>query len=117
MNIEQKIVLRKGIIYAVLGLSASSCATVKTIDPPKNHINISHYGKKSYCESIPRVYSGLSYNLCLLYGEPSKKVNIGSSFNRIPFVVIDSAFSAVSDTIVLPYTLVMQANKGSIKVN
>lgn len=98
-------------------LCVSSCATIKTINPSKNHINISHYGKQSYCENIPRIYSGVSYNLCLLYGEPSKKVNIGSSLNNIPFVVIDTAFSAVSDTVVLPYTIVMQADKGSIKVN
>jgi len=107
----------KGFSCILLALCASSCATIKTIDPPQNHINISHYGKDSYCENIPRIYSGISYNLCLLYGEPSKHVNIGSSFNGLPFVFIDSAFSVVADTVVLPYTLAMQANKGSIKVN
>mgnify|MGYP001585806861 CR=1 FL=1 len=107
----------KGFIYILLVLCTFSCATIKTIDPPKNHINISHYGKKSYCEKIPRIYSGISYNLCLLYGEPSKRTNVGSSLNNIPFVVIDSAFSAVTDTVILPYTIVMQANKGYIKVN
>jgi len=107
----------KGFTFIILALCTCSCATIKTIDPPKNHINISHYGKKSYCENIPRVYSGISYNLCLLYGEPSKEVNIGSSLNGFPFVFIDSAFSVVADTVVLPYTITMQANKGSIKVN
>ncbi|MFT7007209.1 MAG: hypothetical protein ACJAXJ_001723 [Colwellia sp.] len=107
----------KGFTCILFALCTSSCATIKTIDPPKNHINISHYGKKSYCENIPRIYSGISYNVCLLYGEPSKSVNIGSSFNNVPFVVIDTAFSAVSDTIALPYTIVMQADKGPIKVN
>ena len=101
----------------LLILGTVSCATVKTIDPPKNHVNISHYGKKSYCNVIPRIYSGISYNFCLLYGEPSKRVNIGSSFNDVPFVVIDTLASAISDTVVLPYTIVMQANKGAIKVN
>ena len=100
----------------LLALSTFSCATMKTIDPPQNHIDISHNGKKSYCEEIPRIYSGLSYNFCLLYGEPSKRVNVGSSFNNIPFVFIDTVFSVVSDTVVLPYTIVMQAEKGSIKV-
>jgi len=107
----------KRLIYILLVSCTVSCATVKTIDHQETHINISHYGKKSYCEEIPRVYSGLSYNLCLLNGEPSKKVNIGSSFNGIPFVFIDSAFSFVADTVVLPYTIAMQAGKGSIKVN
>jgi hypothetical protein len=107
----------KGFTYILLVLATFSCATIKTIDPEKNHINISHNGKKSYCEAIPRIYSGLSYNLCLLYGEPSKVVNVGSSVNNIPFVLIDSAFSVVTDTIVLPYTIVIQADKGSILVN
>jgi hypothetical protein len=35
----------KGFIYILLALSTFSCATIKTIDPSKNHINISHYGK------------------------------------------------------------------------
>ena len=107
----------KGFTTALLALCTFSCATIKTIDPPKNHINISHYGKKSYCEEIPRVYSGVSYNFCLLYGEPSKRVNIGSSVNNVPFVVLDTFFSAVSDTVVLPYTIAMQTEKGSLKVN
>lgn len=107
----------KEFIGILLALSTFSCSTIKTIDPPNNHVNISYNGKKSYCEKIPRIYSGISYNLCLLYGEPSKRVNVGSSLNGIPFVFIDSAFSVVSDTIVLPYTIVMQANKGAIKVN
>ena len=107
----------KGFTPILLALFTCSCATIKTIDPPQNHINISHYGKKSYCENIPRIYSGISYNFCLLYGEPSKRVNIGSSLNNVPFVAIDTIFSAVSDTVVLPYTIVMQAEKGSIKVN
>ena len=107
----------KGFIYFLLVLCTFSCSTINTIDPPNNHINISHYGKKSYCEAIPRVYSGISYNLCLLYGEPSKSVNVGSSLNNIPFMLIDSTFSLVSDTIVLPYTIIMQSEKGYIKVN
>ncbi|WP_448569248.1 YceK/YidQ family lipoprotein [Thalassotalea ganghwensis] len=51
------------------------------------------------------------------YGEPSKDVNLGSALNGFPLVFIDSVFSVVADTVVLPYTIVMQADKGSIKVN
>ena len=107
----------KGFILVLLVLGTFSCATIKTINPPKNHVDISHYGKKSYCENIPRIYSGVSYNVCLLYGEPSKRVNIGSSFNIIPFVVIDTALSAITDSVLLRYTIVMQVDKGSLKVN
>lgn len=107
----------KKLMTILFALCTCSCATIKTIDPPKNHINISHYGKKSFCENIPRIYSGISYNFCLFYGEPSERENIGGSINNVPFVFIDTVFSAVTDTIVLPYTIVMQAEKGSLKVN
>lgn len=107
----------KGFISLLFVLSTFSCSTIKTIDPPKSHVNISHHGKKSYCEEIPRIYSGVFYNLCHLYGEPSEKINVGSSWNNTPVIVIDTAFSAVADTVILPYTITMQSKKGSIKVN
>ncbi|ALM90413.1 MULTISPECIES: YceK/YidQ family lipoprotein [Alteromonas] len=102
---------------AILSLACCSCATVKTISPDNNHVQIEHQGKKSYCEEIPRVYSGFSYNVCLLNGEPSRRENIGSTVGKVPFFVIDAAFSIVADTIVIPYTAVQQIDKGSIKVN
>jgi uncharacterized protein YceK len=104
-------------LVSVSVLLCCSCATVKTLDPPGNHVNISHYGKKSYCDDIPRIYSGLAYNFCLMYGEPSRTVNIGDSLNGVPFVLLDTVFSAATDTLVLPYTIVTQSQKGSIKVN
>ncbi|MFT6895706.1 MAG: hypothetical protein ACJA13_000103 [Paraglaciecola sp.] len=52
-----------------------------------------------------------------MYGEPSRTVNIGDSFNGVPFVLLDTVFSAATDTLVLPYTIVTQSQKGSIKVN
>lgn len=107
----------KGFIYLVSVLLCCSCATVKTLDPLGNHVNIAHQGKKSYCDEIPRIYSGLSYNFCLLYGEPSHIANVGGSFNSVPFVLVDTVFSTATDTLVLPYTIVTQSQKGFIKVN
>lgn len=106
----------KGIMCCLLTLFCFSCSTIKTINPPQDHVNISYKGKKSYCKKIPRIYSGISYNACLLYGEPSNVTNI-DSFNGVPFIFIDSAFSVITDTIVLPYTITTQVNKGDIKVN
>ena len=107
----------KTVIGLLLVFFCCSCATIKTIDPPQNHVTISHKGKNSYCDEIPRIYSGISYNFCLMYGEPSKTVNLGNSVNGVPLVFIDSVFSLVTDTVVLPYTIVSQVNKGPIKVN
>tara|TARA_R110001599_G_scaffold84623_1_gene227814 strand:- start:97 stop:366 length:270 start_codon:yes stop_codon:yes gene_type:complete len=89
---------------------------MKTIDPIYNQVKVSYQGHKSYCKGIPRVYSGISYNACLLYGEPNANGTL-SSINGVPTFLIDSAFSLVADTVVLPYTIYTQVNKGNIKVN
>lgn len=102
-------------IVVLVGLSA--CATVITVPPSTTHVSIEHEGKKSYCQSIPRVYSGLAFNLCKLNGEPSRQENLGSRVNNVPFFIIDGTFSLVADTIVLPYTIYTQNQHGSIDVN
>lgn len=107
----------KRVLLLLMSSICFSCATVKTIYPVNNHVQIEHRGKESYCSEIPRIYSGLMYNFCLFYGEPSKVINLGSRFGSVPFFVIDTAFSVAADTIVIPYTAVQQANKGNIKVN
>ena len=112
--------IHKSILRTVTSLSVtllSACATVKTLNPSNGHVQIEHQGAKSYCEEIPRVYSGFSYNLCKLYGEPNQQGNWGSSLGHVPFVVIDTVCSAAADTLALPYTLVRQANDGTIQVN
>jgi uncharacterized protein YceK len=107
----------KSLFTLVLILAVGGCATVKTLPPGTAHVDIAHEGKRSYCQSIPRIYSGFSYNLCKLHGEPSRQVNIGSTFNDVPFVVIDGSFSLIADTLALPYTLYTQNKHGSIDVN
>ncbi|MDX1679003.1 YceK/YidQ family lipoprotein [Arsukibacterium sp.] len=107
----------KTLIPVMVILSLTGCATVKTLPASTTHVSIEHEGKKSYCQSIPRIYSGFSYNLCKLNGEPSRQANLGSSFNNVPFFIIDGTFSFVADTAALPYTLYTQSKHGNIDVN
>ncbi|WP_226645817.1 YceK/YidQ family lipoprotein [Microbulbifer variabilis] len=109
--------MKKAFLTLSISIFSTSCATVKTINPEDNQIEITHRGKKSYCEEIPRIYSGTSYNFCLLNSEPSETVNTGSTINGVPIVLLDSAFSVAADTVVLPYTVFAQAKFGNIEVN
>jgi len=93
------------------------CGTVQTVDPAENHVNISHRGKKSYCKSIPRIYSGALFEACKLYGEPSYTENLGSNIGGVPLFMIDIPLSFALDTLVLPYTATRQFRDGSISVN
>ncbi|MBU1311412.1 MAG: YceK/YidQ family lipoprotein [Gammaproteobacteria bacterium] len=106
----------KLVLLAII-FSLTGCATVKTLPASTSHVNIEHHGKRSYCQSIPRVYSGFSYNLCKLHGEPSRQENLGDRFNNVPFFIIDGGFSLVADTVALPYTLYTQSKHGNIDVN
>lgn len=106
----------KGFIILLMVFSSLSCSTIKTLDPPMNHVQISYKGNKSYCEKIPRIYSGISYNGCLIIGEANSTNNI-DYLNGVPLIFIDSALSIFADTVVLPYTIYSQSKKGNIQVN
>ncbi|MGJ8691466.1 MAG: YceK/YidQ family lipoprotein [Thalassotalea sp.] len=107
----------KTIIGITLVLFICSCATIKTVEPTHNHVDISHGKYKSNCKSIPRIYSGTYYNICILYGEPNKSTSTDTAKHSFHYWAIDSAFSIVSDTVILPYTIYSQIDKGSLDVN
>lgn len=109
--------MKKMLCLMVGSFLCVSCATVKTVNPVDNQVDISHEGYKSNCESIPRIYSGTSYSFCLLNSEPSESVNKGATVNGVPLVAVDAVFSVAADTVVLPYTIYSQAKNGNIKVN
>lgn len=109
--------MRQNIIYLsffTVAFVLTGCGTVQTLAPEKGKVKISYKDKKSYCQSIPRVYSGVAHNFCQLYGEPDR-TSYGTAA-QVPFWAIDTMVSAVADTLVLPYTVTRQMQDGSIKV-
>lgn len=79
--------------------------------------------KGTYCGAIPRVYGGVVWDACQLYGEPpadsgntppSALANYAVGPPILP--VLDMAFSGVIDTLALPYTLYRQNRDGSIEL-
>lgn len=82
----------------------------------------------TYCQAIPRVYGGVVWDMCQLYGEPPRSSQgegyapppspSGSGFAFGPAILpfLDLAFSGVTDTVALPYTIFRQQRDGSIEL-
>lgn len=98
----------------VLVAALTGCGTVQTLAPDQGKVSISYNDKKSYCQSIPRIYSGVAHNFCLMYGEPSKTSYTAAA--DLPVWAIDTMLCAVTDTLALPYTVTRQLKDGSLKV-
>lgn len=92
----------------------SGCGTLKTLSPADGHVEISYAGSKSYCQTIPRIYSGTFFEVCKLYGEPSYRENI---IPGLPLFMLDIPLSFIADTLVIPYTIMRQHEDGNIFVN
>ena len=65
--------------------------------------------QKTYCQSIPRIYSGLAFDFCILNAPP----NPGGI---VSFVLFDLPLSAAFDTVSLPYTIYRQAADGNLSI-
>ncbi len=101
---------------ALLGVSliVAGCGTVTTVLREDSVTVQSLKAKKTYCQSVPRVYSGVSYDLCVLHAPPNS--GSGMSLNDVPWPYLDVAVSGVLDTLLLPYTIYRQNADGSLEL-
>ncbi|MBC3255356.1 YceK/YidQ family lipoprotein [Pseudomonas paralactis] len=106
-------VLRLLVLLGV-SLAMGGCGTGTTVLRGDDVTVLELNRTKTYCKSVPRVYSGLVYDLCVLHGPPNSAS--GLSLNGIPWVILDAPVSAVLDTLVLPYTIYRQSADGSIEL-
>jgi uncharacterized protein YceK len=103
------------VLPIALAFTLTGCGTVNTVirgDAVASH-NLKE--SESYCESIPRVYSGVSYDFCILHGSPAPGLTLQAS-NSVPDIFFDFVISGVLDTLVLPYTIYRQSNDGNIEI-
>ena len=104
----------KNVLICFIAFSLAGCGTINTVikgDSTARH-NLNQV--KSPCETIPRIYSGVFYDICALRGKPSRTALwVGSGAE---FVLIDLALSGVLDTVALPYTIYGQINEGHINL-
>jgi uncharacterized protein YceK len=90
----------------------SACGTVTTLSKSDEYISEKLTGVKTRCATLPRVYSGTAYDMCLLHSNPDKKRDGFSA----PIYVLDATASAVFDTIALPYSIYAQSEYGSLEL-
>jgi uncharacterized protein YceK len=88
----------------------TACGTVTTLSNNDQSISGNLKDRKTYCETLPRIYSGVSYVLCTLHSNPNNMYAPGF----YGFFLFDIAGSAVGDTLVLPYSMYTQSKYGSI---
>lgn len=92
---------------------ASGCGTTATLTNSDTQISQQLVKSKTGCESIPRVYSGVSYDMCKLNSNPDSTFYNPFLF----FYLLDMPVSAVADTLVVPATIYTQSQKGNIEIS
>jgi uncharacterized protein YceK len=108
---------KKNILIGAASLLLVGCGTINTVfrDDAVTSSNLKSY--RSYCESVPRVYSGVAYDFCVLNGVPGNQSDVASDVNSVPLIFFyDFLASGVFDTVLLPYTIYRQGHDGSIEI-
>jgi uncharacterized protein YceK len=89
------------------------CGSISTIPKSDHEIRFDLSVKKTKCDTIPRLYSGVAYDFCRLHAEPAKFYNEAV----LSFYLFDFMFSGVVDTVALPYSGYLQYKTGNIDLN
>ncbi len=97
-------------------LTVSGCGTINTVMRGDDVVKRNMDKVDTKCSAIPRIYSGVVYDFCLLHAKPLPEGQWSSSTNDITLIGLDLVFSCVLDTLVLPYGIYKQVNDGSIRV-
>lgn len=103
----------KSICLLLASLSLTACGTVTTLSNQDHEISSKLKKQKTHCESMPRVYSGVSYNVCQMNSNAN---SIHYSW-LLGFYLADSIASAATDTIALPYTIYAQSKSGNLNID
>ncbi|MGF0242248.1 YceK/YidQ family lipoprotein [Rhodococcus sp. IEGM1300] len=102
--------IKMAMLAGTFSMALAGCGTAVTVLQGDEEAARSLRKQKTYCQTIPRVYSGMAHDFCLLHAPPEPTGFL------VPFVLLDLTLSGVFDTVVLPYTIYRQAVDGSIKI-
>ena len=102
----------KNVLLCAVSVMLGGCGSAQTLFSYDETIRRTLKKKHTYCESIPRLYSGVAFDLCLLNALPNTSSGVPVGF--VPIFFFDVFASAAVDTVVSPYTLYRQYKYGSI---
>ena len=102
--------IKMAVASGVISFALTGCGTVASVLQDDAAAAQGLRKQKTYCQSIPRVYSGLAYDFCVLNAPPDPTGIL------VPFVLLDLALSGALDTVVLPYTVYRQGRDGNIRI-
>jgi uncharacterized protein YceK len=102
--------LRTTAVFSAVTLALSGCGTLNTVLRDDQAATRELRKQKTYCQSIPRVYSGLAFDFCRLNAPPDYTGVL------VPLVLVDLAASGIADTVVLPYTIYQQSALGNMGI-
>ena len=103
------------LIFSIFLISQlTACSSIKTVTSSNEKIGFDLYREKSKCKYSTRIYSGVTYNFCLINAKPS-----GSTYDTIwaPWILVDLlVLSPIADTVLLPVSITQQVLYGNPKV-
>ena len=91
-------------------LLLGGCGTIQTVARSDQAAVNGLKEQKSYCGAVPRIYSGLAYDFCVLNAPPDPTGFL------VPLILVDLALSGALDTVVLPYTIYRQGVDGNLSI-
>ncbi len=106
--------IRVVVLSLLIIMIVSGCGTLTTVFQADAVTKRKLNQVETRCEAVPRVYSGVAYDFCILRGKPSQ-----TALWLVPIpelMMVDIALSAAFDTVLLPYTIYEQIQRGSIYI-
>ncbi|MDF1579134.1 MAG: YceK/YidQ family lipoprotein, partial [Desulfobulbales bacterium] len=107
-------------IMVWIAIVCSGCGSLQTL-PPGSEYKLKHNERyeKTYCDSIPRMYSGVSLDVCLAFIGPPAPMQAKYDEHDLGVFygyLADIALSFIVDTLALPYTTYRQLNYGRLRL-
>lgn len=109
-------VIYRPAFLSVMIFLLSGCGTLNTLFRTDQAVGHNLRASKTYCDSIPRVYSGISYDLCVMHGPSNVGGRDPAAPALIPLQIVDLIPSGILDTLVLPYSIYRQHADGNIDI-